>query len=448
MKTYNIGRLLKPGIYFLCFLAAISSLEAQTADSTSIKLTLHEAIRHAKGSNKLIQVLKTGENAAALDLKDAKMGVLPRVHTNATYQRYTKVTLFDGVWGDPHQIPRPPDADAGTLGIEAAFNLYAGGRQKAVITDLKHKDELAAINTKEQEGNIALQVSLQYLDMIRLYFQERLIKDQITRARTRLKNINTFYTNGKVTKSDLLRAEVLLDNVLLSEIANKNDYRISNQKLNTLLNLDPSTKIIPVDTTSLDLQDSLQLEQLLQDHSGTYALLKAQKQIELQENRTKLTKSFNHPSISLFGGYGFNYPNNFLFPPVAQTIAVGTAGIKISYEISSLYQNKDRVRSSRLRETELKEQKHWIEDNIQQEAKALAIKYHEAIHRLSVIQRSIEQAATNYNIQNTKYANQLTLLTDLLEADNLYQESRFNYIQANITALSIYYRLLFITGKL
>ena len=98
--------------------------------------------------------------------------------------------------------------------------------------------------------------------------------------------------------------------------------------------------------------------------------------------------------------------------------------------------------------TELKEQKDWIEDNIQQEAMALVIKYNEAVHRMHVIRKSIDQAEANYKIQNTKYANQLSLLTDLLEADNLYQESRLNYIHANISALSVYYRLLFLTGKL
>ena len=122
--------------------------------------------------------------------------------------------------------------------------------------------------------------------------------------------------------------------------------------------------------------------------------------------------------------------------------------MRLTYDISSLYQNKNKVKSARLRETELQQQKAWIEDNVQQEVKALAIKYSEAINRMRVIKKSIEQAEANYNIQNTKYANQLTLLTDLLEADNLYQESRLNYIQANIAALSIYYRLLFITGKL
>lgn len=435
-------------ISFLFFTASVCGLKAQTVDSTTLNLSLQEAIRHAKTSNKAVAALKTEEDAAQADLADAKMGALPRVVSNASYQRYTKVTLFDGVVDDPHQIPKPPDPNAAALGLEASFNLYSGGRQRSVITDMKRKSELAAIDTREQASNIALQVTLQYLDMIRLYFQGHLIKDQVERARLRAKNINAFYTNGKVTKSDVLRADVSLSNVLLSEDANGNDYRISNQKLNMLLNLDRSTKIIPVDTASLIWPDSLELERLSADLSGAYVLLKANKHIELQENRTKLARSFQLPSVALFGGYGFNYPNTLVFPPKPQTFGIGIVGVRLSYDISSLYQHKNKVRSSVLRETRLKQQQEWITDNVQQEAQALTIKYNEALNRLMVTKKSIEQAETNYNIQNTKYANQLTLLTDLLEADNLYQESRVNYIQANIAALAIYYRLLFITGKL
>lgn len=448
MKLISIENILRSGICILFFAAPLCGLKAQTADSASLPLSLQEAIRHAKTSNKAVGALKTEEDAARADLADAKMSTLPRVLSNASYSRYTKVTLFEGVLDDPHQIPKPPDPNAGSLGLEASFNLYAGGRQRAAITDMQHKSELASIDTREQEGSIALQVSLQYLDMIRLYFQGHLIKDQVSRARIRAKNINAFYANGKVTKSDVLRADVALSNVLLSEDANGNDYRISNQKLNTLLNLDRSTKIIPVDTTSLIRPDSRELARLSTDLSGTYSILKVQKHIELQENRTRLTKSFQLPSVTLFGGYGFNYPNTLVFPPKPQTFGVGQVGVRLTYDISSLYHNKNKVRSSVLRETKLKQQQEWIKDNVQQEAQALTIKYNEALNRLRVTEKSIEQAETNYNIQNIKYANQLTLLTDFLEADNLYQESRLNNVEANIAALAIYYRLLFITGKL
>jgi outer membrane protein TolC len=448
IKKTATGNITKTGIYFLLLVASFTKVNAQVTDHNTIKLSMQEAIRYAKESNKLVGVYRTEESAVQSDLQDAEMGVLPRIASNAAYQRYTRITIFDGVLGDSKQLSKPPNSNAGALNLEASFNLYSGGRHRSIVRDAMHKTELASINTKEQEATIGLQVALQYLEMVRYYFQEQLINDQVARAETRSKNIGSFYANGKVTKSDLLRAEVLLSNALLGETTNKNDYAISNQRLNTLLNLGASTQIIPVDTASLNLPDSAELENLLKDYAGAYAILKARKQIDLQENRVALAKSFNHPSIGLFGGYGVNYPNTLVFPPKAETFAVGLVGVRVSYEISSLYHNKNKVRSAKLRETGLRQQQSWITDNIQQETRTLAIKYFEAVNRLQVIRKSIEQAEINYQIQNTKYANQLSLLTDLLDADNLYQESRFNYIQANIAALSIYYRLLFITGKL
>jgi outer membrane protein TolC len=431
---------------FLC--ATVFRLSAQQVDSSTVKFSLEGAIRYAKASNKLIGVMKTEENAAQVDLEDAKMGALPRIVSNASYQRYTKITLYKDVLGESHQISKPPNANAGGLNVEAAFNLYSGGRYRAVVADQQYKSELAAINTKEQEGNIGLQVALQYLDILRVHFQAKLIKDQIARAESRSKNIAAYYANGKVTKSDLLRADVGLANALLSETANKNDYVISNQRLNTLLNLDAGTKIIPVDTALMALPDSLAFTSMTNDLSGGYAILKAGKNIELQKNRIALNKSANLPFVALFGGYGFNYPNTLMFPPQAQTVAVGTVGVKVTYDISSIYQNKNKVKAASMRETALRQQKGYLEDNVLQEVKTLAIKYDETMKRMLVIKKNIEQTEANYNIQNMKYANQLSLLTDLLDADNLYQESRFSYIQANIAALSLYYRMLFITGKL
>src|ERR1044072_43494 len=123
-------------ICFLLLTASVCGLNAQTRDSASLPLSLAEAIRQAKTTNKSVAALKTEEDAAQADLADARMGTFPRVLTNASYQRYTNITLYDGVLGDPHQIPKPPDPSAGAVGLEAAFNLYAGGRQRSVITDM------------------------------------------------------------------------------------------------------------------------------------------------------------------------------------------------------------------------------------------------------------------------------------------------------------------------
>src|SRR5690606_33561651 len=102
----------------LCLIAIAPSLKAQTSDSTIVSLSINEAINQSKTSNKLVGVFKNEIAATQAEINDAKMGVLPRVLTNASYQRYSDVTLFEDVLGESHTIPKPPNANAGALGLE------------------------------------------------------------------------------------------------------------------------------------------------------------------------------------------------------------------------------------------------------------------------------------------------------------------------------------------
>jgi outer membrane protein TolC len=143
-----------------------------------------------------------------------------------------------------------------------------------------------------------------------------------------------------------------------------------------------------------------------------------------------------------------SYPNNIFYPPVDQAYSIGFVGLKVKYNISAFYQNKQKVSAGKIRLEELQLQQQSISDNTLQQASSLLIKYQEALDRISVNEKSIEQARVNYKIVNAKYLNQLALLTDLLDADNLYQETRYNLVQAQISAQLIYYSLLYTSGKL
>ncbi|HWW40204.1 TolC family protein, partial [Pedobacter sp.] len=89
-----------------------------------------------------------------------------------------------------------------------------------------------------------------------------------------------------------------------------------------------------------------------------------------------------------------------------------------------------------------------VSDNTREYIQSLVIRYGHSLHKIDVIDKSIEQARANYKIVSTKYQNQLALLTDLLDADNLYQEARFNLVHAQIEATIIYYNILYSTGKI
>lgn len=441
--------LLSTALSFIFFMLYAAFAGAQEQSVNNFKLTLAEAVQFAKSQNKWVQVASIEESAVNEDRKDIYNAALPSVTISSSYQRFSDLTLFSQGLNNSTTAPRKPTANSAALGIDALFNIYSGGKQRALQKEQTLRLNLAKLNTLDQSGNIGLQTADQYLNLMRLNNLRKFILDQLKRAQTRLGNINSFYKNQKVTKSDVLRAEVTLSNVELSLEQNENDISIVNQKLNILMNVPDSVIITPVDTAGMPKPKINSLLPLIEAAGvSSYSVQKAFKSVEVQRARLKEVQSSNMPSLSFYSAYGLNYPNYLFFPPVDQAYTIGFAGLKAQYSISSIYHNRRKSTAGKLRVKELEVQQEACSDNVRMEVRSYYIRYAEALSRISVNENSVVQALTNYHIVNTKYINQLSLLTDLLDADNLYQESRFNLIKAQTDALYIYYHILYASGNL
>jgi outer membrane protein len=429
-------------------LIGLESLFAQTS-AGGFRVSLSEAVQFAKSQNKWVQAARVEESAAGEDRHDAYQAALPAVNVSSSYQRFSDLTLYTEGLSNSKTGPRKPTPNAAALGMDALFNIYSGGRQRAFQKEQTSREQLAKLNADDQSGNIGLQTASQYLDLVRLGNLKQFVLDQLNRARKRLININALYKNQKVTKSDVLRAEVMLSNVELSLQQTENDISIANQKLDVLMNVPDSVLLIATDSAGMYKPKPDSILQIIERTGiSSYAVRKASENVVLQQARVSGIQSTNKPTLAFYTAYGLNYPNNLFFPPVDQAYSIGFVGLKAQYSISSLYHNKSKQAAGKLRVKELQLQQQATADNVATEVRAYYIKYIESLHRIEVNQHSVEQSQVNYRIVSTKYFNQLALLTDLLDADNLYQESRFNLIKAQTDALTIYYHILYTSGNL
>lgn len=426
-----------------------SMVNAQVIVANCYKLTLSEAVSFAKSENKWVQTAQIEQVAVGEDRKDIYKGALPIININGSYQRFSDLTLFTDGLNHASTNPRKPTPNAANLGVEVLYSIYGGGKQLALRQEQNARLRLAKVNVLDQSGSIGLQTASEYLNLVKLNELQKFIGDQLKRAQMRLNNINSLYKNQKVTKSDVLRAEVNLSGVALSMLQNENDIKIVNQKLDVLLNVPDSVVILPVDSAAMPKAEMRTLIPLIEAAGiSSYILQKAAENVEIQRAKLKLVQSGSLPTLGFYGAYGINYPNYIFFPPVDQAYAIGFVGLKAQYSISSLYHNKSKKAAAELRVKEGEVQREAYGDNIRTEISSYYIKYGEALTRITVNERSVEQAQVNYRIVNTKYLNQLSLLTDLLDADNLYQESRFNLVRAQTDALGIYYHILYSSGNL
>lgn len=422
---------------------------AQLNQDSLLRLSLREAISTSRLSNKAIQASKIEEEAVSEDFEDVKASVLPSISSSGSYQRFTKLTLYTNGLSESKSVPKRPGPDGADLGLNASLNLYSGGRTRSLLEEQQHRAALAELGTREISGGVSLQVAAQYLELIRLSAQKKLAQDQVKRAESRLKNINALYKNQKVTRSDVLRAEVMLSNVQLGMEQIQNDLRIAGDKLKVLLDLSGNIRLQAIDSLGTDSLSPAEIGNLVTDApNASFSVLKFGENLKVQQARIEGIRSSYYPSVSLYSAYGISYPNTIFFPPVDQPYSIGFVGLKVQYNLSSIYHNKHKVSSGQKRLQQLAVQKENLADNIWQEAESLAIKYQEASNRIQVIQKQIDQAALNYKIVSSKYFNQLALLTDLLDADNLYQESRYSLIQAKAMRQLLVYRLKYTSGKL
>ena len=216
MTRWAFNQIKKAGLpvaFTAMFCLWIGFAHAQQASAPQLKLSLKEAITLAKTQNITVRVAQLEQQATQEDVKDARNSVLPAFTTGAGYQRDTKLTLFQHGLHDAISISPPPTANVAYQSTEMAFNLYSGGTTRALIRERQAGKELADINFRDQAGNTSLQLVIRYLELVRLINQRTLISDQSQRARTRVKTIAALYKNERVTRSDVLRAELLLSNV-------------------------------------------------------------------------------------------------------------------------------------------------------------------------------------------------------------------------------------------
>lgn len=412
-------------------------------------ISLEEAVKMAKENNQWNKIAQREQAAIGADYEDSKNAILPQVSLGGSYQRFSKVILFQDGLGDTKSVSKRPGPTAAGTGIEAAFNLYTGGRQKAQIEEQRQRTDLAAITTLEQQSNITLLVSIQYFDLVNTIEQQKLIAEQLERAEVRLKNITALYKNTKVTRSDVLRADVMLANVQLLAEKVANDRQISGNKLKVLMNKKEEDFIIPADSAGMVLPP---LEPLVFKNinlaGSSFAVRKAQVSESIWQTKLTQVKSNYKPTVTLFSAYNFSYPNYLFFQPIDQAYSIGFMGLKVQYNLSSLYHNKNKEAAVQIRLQESKILETAIADNVNENIEALYIKYQESQNRIVVAQKTIEQTRDNYRIVSTKYFNQLALLIDLLDADNLYQESKYNLIRAQVDAHNYYHQLRFAQGIL
>ncbi len=426
------------------FLLTSNLISAQEAG-----ISLKQIWALADSSSKKIEIQQLDVQATDTKIKASKAERLPEISAQGTYAHVLPLPIYEnGLFHAPSQFEVAPTYYR--AGADAYVNLYNGGKTNTEIAAAKVENELSKVGLNERKQEIHYTSAVYFYDVYRNLSYKYLLEQDIKEREKQLAEINQLYKNGTILKSDVLRAELRLSkqHMLLTEI--ENSIKIAKQKLNLVLGRpydEPLNLQISEEET-----DAVTLKQA-NDYfnEATASSLKIQvseKEQQLAKLKLKQVKSNILPSLGFFAEYAYAYPQIQFYPYALSLYSNGMFGLKLKIPISSWYTNQHKVK-----EAEIKLHQHDVEDqdvrdHIRQEVSENYIRYKESVKRITVAEENIKQATESYRIVQNTYFNQLSLLTDLLDAETQLLQSKFELTTAKVNAKIQYYQLQKAIGNL
>lgn len=216
-----------------------------------------------------------------------------------------------------------------------------------------------------------------------------------------------------------------------------------------MLELPKDTEILP-DTTLLSSNMPKPGEAEFQDiaYKNSPILNKNRLALDMLSKKEKVIKSGYMPQISIIAGDNLKGPITYEIPTLDNNINTWYVGVGLKFNIGNIYKlpkDLSRLRSS-------VEQSHnelaSTEESVSLDVNAAYTRYLDSFELLKTQEKSLQLARENYDVIANRYANDLVLVTDLVDADNLRLSAEVQYVNAQINVIYNYYKLIYSTGSL
>jgi outer membrane protein len=400
------------------------------AQEEAVPLTLEQSIDIALKQSVIVQSAREGVTASEARKKEAFTGFLPKLSTTYNYTH-----------NDPAQyIKQPPPSpitnltigtqDNYTWSLDARQPLFTGGRLKAnydisrLGLDASKQEEMGTVQ------DIVLEVKRSYFTILKAKRLVGVAKQSVEQFIAQKDLAKNFYEVGLVPRNDYLQAEVRLADGTQSLVRSENRLEESRARFNTILRRPISTPVTVVDILDYkpygkDFDECLQTAMNNRPEIQVFAL-----KAEQAGKKVKVVESEFYPSVNLVGSYQrygdsadlngsvYRNPENWTVAAVATWDLWEWGRTKYSRD-ASVSQEKQAVNALTN-----------VKDQVALEVKNAWLAVKEAEKLIAVTRTSIEQADENYRINQERYREQVSRMTDVLDALTLLTYARASFSNA------------------
>ncbi|MCR8560333.1 TolC family protein [Mucilaginibacter sp. BJC16-A38] len=431
---------------FLLTICAFVTIDAAAQDTVSRVLTIKQLFALTEANAKQLSIAHQNIDIGDSKVDVAKSDRLPEIGTSADIGYLSTIAILNPDFSFHSNVPTPHLSNNYFVG--ASEVIYKGGYVRHNVSRAKLSVELAGLNYDKDAQEIKLLLLGRYLELYELYNSTVIYKKNIQLSRRRLSDLEKLNKEGLVTGNDLIRSRLQIADFGLDLDHLQNNITIVNNELAVVLGLSPSTKILP-DTTLTDSPlHEIPLEGYLQSAYTSQPEMKVTRINEkISEQNVALEKSARMPAISLYAGDALQRPFLLTLEPLDIYYNAYQAGLKVQYNISSIYHAKDKIRLANLELAQQRTKTEWQKQQTEIAVTTAFTRYNEAKQDFQTLQKSLDLADDNFRVVQKKYINQLAQITDMLDASTSKLAAELRLNNARINIINQWYRLQKASGN-
>lgn len=411
-------------------------------------LTLKDALEYALNNSEVLRKARLEIEGGRHKVAEVRASALPQIDATSTLTNNLLVQQFvlpaEAFGGTPGEFIAIKAGQTWNAMSQVQLNQQIFNQQ--VFTGLKaakSSEEFYRLSAQLAEENLIQQVATNYYQVIITRQQMDVIEANIDRVAQLEKITNNQYELGLAKKIDLDRIKVNKSN--LEAQREQLEYAVVQQEnlLKYYMGM-PVSQSITIPETEVDKLESEAVSLLGETELDVENLLDFQvlkKQEDLLALQLKANKAEFYPTLSIGGNYVYNTQSDKLNVYSSKALNFDMSAVTLTLRIPIFDGN---ARRSRVRQANVELKK--VHEDLRNQSNALAMAYENARIQIKNSLNTIESQRANkefaeevFNSTQNNYKNGLASLTDLLtaetdlvDAQNSYNEALLNYKVAQI----------------
>lgn len=336
-----------------------------------------------------------------------------------------------------------------TLNVSIYQPLYHGGIITATQQMAELKTEMSRIGLDQQLDASTIEALSCYFRLMQMMNMRKVYQENITLAEKVIENIRTRHEEGLSLKNDITRYELRLSNLRYELSTVENTISILNNDLVNLLGEESDCMIIPEEETGYD-KDSIYDESYWQTLTlnESKELKSTDMAKEMEETSLRIVKGARMPMIGLVAVDNISGPVTFEIPAINKNYNAWFLGLSLKYDISSLYTNPKKEKQKKMQIRHISDQRYALESALQRRVHESYVAYIQSGQMLETERTNVKLANENYEIVQTRFDNDMAIITDMIDASTAKLDSETRLVNAEISRRLAYYQLKFIAGSL